>query len=359
MKDTSIRKLFLTGVWIISIIAITGCQQKIIVNEAGFIQTITVDVGEKHPFKYGISFPQESSGNKTLIWHSILEAPDFQGAMNHFNLQTQSQLVVGQLRNILFGEEVARQPVNAIRHLVYDSKFPLTSNLLMVKGKASGIFQAPKGELNLALYQLLMKLHKNKNLTLSSLFNFIRDDLDDGIEPVCSIASFNKNDVRIHGMALFRNGSWVATLPEEDVNFMLTLRSNRMTALLYIPEERMNKQQPLIIENAQVKRKIRVIRTDPYPEVEITLSIKGATTSSLNELGNNNVGTSSNITKQLQRKYEQVIRFLQEQKTDCLGIGAHVRNKIGYPAYKGEEWPERFAKSNIRCIVTYSKINEV
>lgn len=359
MKVIPTRKLVLAGIILSTWIATTGCQQKIIVNEAGFIQTITVDTGTKQPYEYGISFPQEANGKKSIIWNTILEAPDFQGAMNHFNLLTQSQLVVGQLRNILFGEEVGKQTVNAIRHLVYDSKFPLTSNLLMVRGKANSILQAPKEELNLPLYQLLMKLHKNKNLTLSSLFNFIRDDLDDGIEPICSIARFDNNNVSIHGMALFRNGNWVATIPEEDVNFMLTMRHNRMTAPLYIAEKHLNTTQPLIIENAQVRREIRVLRTDPHPEVEIVLTIKGATTSSLNELGNNKVGTSINIAKELQRKYEQVIHFLQENRTDCLGVGMHVRNKIGYPAYKGEEWPERFAKSNIRCTVSFTKINEV
>ncbi|WP_139295357.1 spore germination protein [Paenibacillus sp. NAIST15-1] len=111
--------------------------------------------------------------------------------------------------------------------------------------------------------------------------------------------------------------------------FMLTMRHNRMTAPLYIAEKHLNTTQPLIIENAQVRREIRVLRTDPHPEMEIVLTIKGATTSSLNELSNNKVGTSTNIAKELQRKYEQVIHFLQENRTDCLGVGMHVRNKIG------------------------------
>ncbi|UHA72574.1 Ger(x)C family spore germination protein [Paenibacillus sp. 481] len=337
-----------------------GCQNKTIVNEAGFIQTITIDKSDDHMFEFGISFPQTKETGKTSFAYITIKATDFPGAYRKLILKTRYKLVLGQLRNVIVGKSVAQDDViDVLRNLIYDPELPLSANLFIYDGKASDLLRNHLDELNYTLYRLLLKLNQNKGISMSTIFNFVRDYLDDGAEPLASHLRSTKEDVYVQGIALFQGGKWTYTLPEKDVAYMLMMRNDRMNTYVYMPPKTFGAPFSLVIDNAKAKRWIKVKQVSPEIEIDIYVSLSGSVITPLNELIKAESRPAAYIEQKVEEEMNKVMQELQKQRTDAVNLGMYVRNKMGYPAYSQAKWREQFAHARIRCHVQFQMDNQL
>ncbi|WP_028546312.1 Ger(x)C family spore germination C-terminal domain-containing protein [Paenibacillus taiwanensis] len=354
------RVLMTMLVLMVLAVVASSCQTKRVINQNGYIQTITVDkTDDPNQYYFGIMYAEPLAEGKAKSSFQGYKAHDFTEAYNHFMLQSRFALVVGQVRNIIISKEIAESDVvKVISNLLFQPKFPLTSRILIYEGKAKQFLRQKEDLTDFHLFILLEKLQKVNDYSLSTVFNFVRDQQQVGIEPITSIVKLRKDAV-IGGMSLFRGGKMIGIVPEKEVNYMLLLRNHSIKGAFYINESQLSGNEPIILDNAKSRRSIEVVQTAPVPTVVIKLHITSTLTTPMSETTSEDKITESMIQETLQRKFNQFIHFVQEKEADVIGVGMHVRNKMRYTEWNEAEWPKLFKNANIKCIVHYYKENEI
>ncbi|MGZ9582990.1 Ger(x)C family spore germination protein [Paenibacillus marinisediminis] len=334
-----------------------GCQLKRIINHDGFIQTVTIDQvkGEPNMYYYGITYPEFTAGGKSKTISLGVRAHDFQEAYLHFSSQTRYALVLGQIRNVVFGESVWRNDMkSALEKLNFQPKFPLTGRIMVVKGEARKLLELTEDTTDFHLYHLTIKLQQTNDFSLSTLFNYIRDYIQPGIEPVATNIRVVEDSLSVSGLAVFSGNKLAGIINENDVNYMSLLRNQKSKGYFHISDESLGGgNTSIIINNAHSRSKVKVLQTKPLPKVVIDVHITSTLSTTFNELQRDVDEYEARIAQALERQINRVIKDLQKMKSDTIGIGMHVRNNMPYKEWNEEEWPEMFSKADIECKIHY------
>ncbi|MCG7406004.1 Ger(x)C family spore germination C-terminal domain-containing protein [Paenibacillus sp. ACRRX] len=355
------KRVIMTMLVLVALASLTvSCQAKRIINQNGYIQTITIDkTDDPNQYFFGIMYAEPLAEGKAKSTYQGYMAHDFTEAYNHFTLQSRFALVVGHVRNIIISREIAESDViKVISNLLFQPKFPLTSRILVYEGQAKDFLQQKEDLTDFHLYLLLEKLQKINDYSLSTVFNFVRDQQQLGIEPITSIVKL-KNDAVIGGMSLFRGGKMIGIVPEKEVNYMLLLRNHSIKGAFYINENQLPGNEPIILDNAKSRRSIEVVHTAPVPKIIIRLHITSTLTTPMSETTPEDKISEALIQETLQRKFNQFVQSVQEKEADVIGVGMHVRNKMRYSEWNEAKWPKLFKNADIKCIVRYYKENEI
>lgn len=341
----------------------SSCQMKRIINDNGFIQTITVDKTDQPDiYRFGIMFPDPEKGSTKNPISLIYESENLPIALSHFQFKTRYSLVVGQLRNVIISRELAEEVGlnKLIQSLLYHPKFPLTTRIMIHDGKASEYLKLSEDLTDYHLANLILKLQDEYRTGTNTLFNFVRNEMEPGIDPILLQSSINEGSAYINGVRLFKKDKSVGRLEEQEVPYILMFRNPKVTVSLNIPKEYLPTDQNFIIENAIVKRHISVQRVNPIPKVDIHFTIFGPLVSPINELtANSNKITEAMIEKAVEQDLNHVLDKLQSLQADSIGIGTFVRNKMSFEEWDEEEWREMFKKADIRCRVRFTLENKL
>lgn len=360
---SSVRIAIWCSLCLLLLLLLSGCQSKRIINQNGFIQTVTIDRVKDEPklFYYGITYPEFTPDGKSKTITLGIRAHDFQEAYLHFSLQTRYNLVLGQIRNIVIGKSVwIHDMKKALTNLNFQPKFPLSARLMIYDGEARELLQLNEDTTDFHLYQLMLKLQKINDFSLSTIFNYVRDDIQPGIEPVATTIRVRDQSVSVEGIAVFKDNKLASKLTEHDVNYMLLLRNQKVSGSFHVSQETLeNTNKPIIIDNAMSKSTVKVLEASPVPKIMIDVDVKSTLTTALNELNANaNQSLSEQqITEALEAEFNRVIHHLQELKCDAIGVGMYVRNKLPYSDWDEEQWNETFSKAEIACKVKYRMEN--
>ena len=247
---------------------------------------------------------------------------------------------------------------HALNNLNFQPKFPLSARLMIYDGEARELLQLSEDTTDFHLYQLMLKLQKLNDFSLSTIFNYVRDDIQPGIAPVATTIRVRDKSISVNGLAVFKDNKLAGQLSEQDVNYMLLLRNHKVSGSFHISQETLDaSEKPIIIDNAQSKSKVTVLETSPTPKIRIDVDMTSTVTTALNELNAKQLLSEQQIAHALELELNRVIREMQKIKCDAIGVGMYVRNKMAYADWKEEQWHEAFSKAEIECKVNYRMVN--
>ncbi|MCR8843471.1 Ger(x)C family spore germination protein [Paenibacillus sp. SC116] len=342
---------------------LTGCQTKRIINMSGFIQTVTIDKSDvPNEYFFGITFPELKPDGTTKSVYMAYKASNFEEAYDHFILQTRFTLLVGQTRNIVVGKSLAEEGllVPAITNLLLQPKFPITSRLMVYDGEARDFLKLGEDITDFNLYRLLIKMQSFYKISISTVFNFVRDYIENGSDPYTFIVRIKSKSASLHGSAVFsKQGKWVGTLNEQETTDMLMMRSPKFHTFLHLDKQQGNAPIPITMQNAQSERTIKVLETKPFPKILITMNIKGTLDTTLSELTSDQTVKEPQVEQAIEQQLTKTIRKLQELKSDPVGFGMFVRNKMPYEEWDDEKWPDMFKQAEIQCKVKFNLENKI
>ncbi|MDG0808810.1 Ger(x)C family spore germination protein [Cohnella rhizosphaerae] len=98
------------GAWLLAVSLLGGCGDQKILEKIGFVRTIILErpEGQDNALKVTISIPKTNQ-TESIVYTDI--AKSFKQAKIHFDMQNDRKIVLGQLRQVMFGESLARQGV--------------------------------------------------------------------------------------------------------------------------------------------------------------------------------------------------------------------------------------------------------
>lgn len=333
----------------LAILVLSGCSSdRHIIEDVGFIESSAVDTGSDGNVKVTLCVPvvsEFSSGGPPE--NEILQAyaASYKQARVQLSRQSNRILASGQLRNLVYSKELAKQGLGKyLDTLMRDPSFSKRSNFIISEGDAGELISSSyDGNIRTSQYieDVMTKEYEQQNMPQILLHHFIRDFFNEGIDPIATMLKQNKEHVEITGIALFRKDKYITEINAEDVFFFQLMYQNQSKGEFSILLN--NKETTSIMFNAITShKKIRVNhKPDQRHQVIIHLDVSGGV---LEYIGEMDLATKERrlVEKQVEEyiteQAQKMVKFMQKNRVDSLGIGRYVRNSMSHEEWKSKDW---------------------
>jgi spore germination protein len=352
-----LRKLLLTLVTSISLIILgTGCAQERIVEELGFIHGVGYELNEaENADEDGIltitlSLPQVSPTAVTDRVTLTTTAHTSKEGRTQLARQTERVLVSGQLRTVLFSDNLAERGFkDTIDTLNRDHSIGLNLKVIVVNGSAKELLmgeyeQHPRT--SRYIYEMVEKEAKTHVTIDTSLYQFIRDYYDDGIDPIVPLIKQGKKEIILDGIGLFKGDQLVIKVHPKDGRVFKMLHGDYLGGNITVEMDLKDepKEDDYLYLTFNTLESTRKVNVKSPSEIEIDLHVKGGVDEYTGHLDLSDDEVQMEIEEKLGKYIEEIgqkiISEMQEKQSDSLGLGQFVRNSSSYQKWKGMNWKE-------------------
>lgn len=336
MSNRSVFCLFL-------ILFLSGCTflPTNIVNEIDISQGVGYDLAGKKIVKGTIVFPifkrdkTSTTEVRTAIGKSSKEIRTI------LNNETRYPLVSGQLRVALYGKKIAKKGINDFVDTLHrDPSIGSLVQMAIVDGDANELFKMKKYKkenVSIHVQDLLEQNMKIGLLPPTNLQSFLFQLFQIGQDPYLPLIKQEKDNIRITGMALFKDDQFVTSISMDDLFIFKALVDENRTGLRqFFLENRDNVVLETLYSNA--KYKVKMVHGRP----EFTINLKMIT--KLQEFAPSEKQRQSFDKKKYQKQVEQqleksaltIISQFQKEQVDPLGLGAKYKEQ--FRGFNEKQW---------------------
>lgn len=352
---------------VLLLLLLAGCGDQRILEKQGFMQASSFDLAGNGQLEVAISLPK--AAEKAGTRRDVLSAKGrtVKEARVKLTRQTNLQLVSGQLRNSLFGMSLARKGL--LKHLDSFQRDPAISprvKLSIVRGNAKALLERSyinHPVISKYIEGLLQKESAGQNIPVSTVYSFVRDYYDDGIDPVMPMIKVQDDNVVIDGVALFHDDRYVAEIPADDGLVFSFLRGSFSQGDLSIHLDVGGPGGDTVMMTSIIaKRKVKVSRgSNGKPAFTIYVDLKGTV---IEYTGSHSLSRTSEkqllekeIERALVKRADKLIAFMQKHNADSLGLGISARSRSSYGAWQKLKWPETYPAVQARSSFSIEIMN--
>ncbi|WP_150269614.1 Ger(x)C family spore germination protein [Paenibacillus tepidiphilus] len=342
------------------VLLLTGCStDQRILDRLGMVQTAAFDSTEGGKLLVTASIPVIDPNTEEHREILQAETDSVKEARLVFSRQTDLRVVSGQMRELLFGMDLAEKGLwKYVETQLRDPSVGFSVKLTIVDGKAGELLAAehkPHADTGRYITHLLEKEASGNNIPATTLYEFSRDYNDDGIDVIAPIVSDGSDKVRVSGIALFAGDRMVMRVPvKEGLIFALCRGKLKRGEAALDLEGQSGKREVAVFSSVTSKRKVKVHRLpDGRFKVDLYVSLQGSV---LDYTGQRTLKEEADrhelekeVALSIEDKAEQLIRQMQQKKTDALGLGQYVRNSLSYKAWEDMDWREMYPEVEVKC----------
>ncbi len=360
------------------LLVITGCAQKRIVEEMGFIHSMGFELNqaenaeEEGILTVTITFPQvRPSAQKDYVVLSTNAHTSKEGR-TQLARQTERVLVSGQLRSVLFDRALAERGFfDTIDTFKRDHTIGLNLKVIVVNGSPKELLMSEFPEhprVGRYVFELLEKEAQTEITVETSLHEFLRDYYDDGIDPIVPLMKIGKEEIILDGVGLFNGDKLAMEVAPKKSHVFMMLHENHLggtiTKEMRLESEREKENYLYITFNTLESR--RTVKVNSPTEIHLNLDVKGVVeefTGSV-KLSDDEaqIDLENKLAAYIKEVSEEIIQEMQQSQTDSLGIGQYVRNSMSYQKWKGMKWKEEIypdAKIDVNVSVKLKGFGDV
>lgn len=359
------NKILRVTIAFVTFVLLTGCGDQRVLEKLGFTQTTSYDLAPHDEDKLLISIsipkPDSDSGNaKREVITAI--SPTSKAGKIDLARQTELMLVSGQLRNALFGVNLAKEGIwKHIDTLVRDPSISPRVKISVVNGNAHDLLakdyprQPRTGQY---IHRILEKEAISHTIPRVSVYEFTRDYFDDAIDPVAPMIKETHGNIVIDGIALFRKDRYITKIEPDQALIFAFLRGKFKHGDLSVNLSEVGRNnEHVMLSSLASQRSIKVTSTSDKNRFNIDVYIK-TTGSVLEYIGALNLENEKDrkkierlISEYITSRAEEMIANMQKHNVDSLGIGKHVRGILGYKRWKSLDWHKVYQDVEVKCHV--------
>ncbi|MCP3741008.1 Ger(x)C family spore germination protein [Rossellomorea sp. BNER] len=330
---------------------LTACTEKKIVDELGLINGVSYDRSdEENQYLITVSFPKVSE--KTSEYKSKVittNARSSKEAKMKLKQKTNFNLVSGQARLAIFGEEVAKEGIyDIVESLLRDPSIGARVHLAVASGTGNEILTKKfidEPDNVFYIFSLLEKAQSQNSIPSINLYEFTRDYYDDGIDPILPIFKPLENEIKLEGFAIFDEDHCVTKVHGQEIQLLFILKKNIKNGNLFFE---LDSGEKVMLSYFKSKRELQVKNNDG---MKVNIHIEGQ----IQEYDGKKDLTDRKQLKELERemsdylndKFTALIGVLQENQTDPIGFGQYFRNDNTYKDWKDINWNEVYKNMSI------------
>ena len=355
------KRMCLAILFVFLVAILSSCGRNIPLEDLTISLILGVDLDDKNNLIFSESSPVFNKDAKKNIETYQLEAKSIRESRKYFDALTTGEVTAAKIQVLLIGKRVLEhEDWFSILDTVYrNPTFSINTRVIMVDGPVSDvIFYEPenKPQLPLHLKEVIDKNNERTRTVNNTLQVLHRQMYEKGITP--SISEIKKEkDVELVGVSLLdENGKYVDTLSIQESSLLLILKDEQKQELTFtIPMTSLDDEggifhkNELSIDVNRVKSKVKT----KYDQDQFHFNYKIHMTVNIVERlfpvdRVKKDELEKMIEKELTSRFEGLIKKIQENKIDPIGLGLYAR-AYQYEQYKKVEdhWGEALAESNI------------
>lgn len=376
------RRTILCIAVISTFLLLSSCVETNYLEKQGLITGVGYDQAqEKDKIAGTIVFYQFNPAMKNLSTVITGNANTSKGIRLRANMESDHNLVSGQLRVALYGEEIAKKGISPlVDTLSRDASIGNMIYLAVASPSAEEIlsFQPKSQPVNMGtyLYNLIQISIKNETIPNPTLQSFTTSYGSVGKDAILPQLSIIEDKVGIDGFALFSDDRKVGVLDREKIFYVRSLvnelkAGNTEVELSTKPfekeikeaasysEEEKEIEEKLHITMDNIKSKHKIDVTDKRkPSFDIKLTLESRILEMTVPFNLSEPAVLKKVEKEMEKSIKEeglsVIKELQEKGTDPIGFGAHYRAVSREKELTKKMWSEIYpnAEFNFNVDVT-------
>lgn len=348
------------------LIGLTGCNDKINIEDITIALLWGIDLDKHGDVVIYMASPVFSKDAKEKNEHFKVKSLSFREARDIIDSRATGITAGGKVQTVLIGRKVIEQKNwYSLLDLFYrDPKMRLNADLVVVNGSVSDIFEFnPKNKPSLSIFiPQLLKTANFRNVSVrTSLRYFYKMKYEKGITPFAPELTLQDNVLEVSGTILFnKQNEYRRTLSLKET-LLLTILQNKNKGQFAMW---LKGGQPKNIENKisnsrisfyinDIKRNVKKKYHDDKYQFTINLKLPLTITESPIKLNDNSEGKlKKEIESDLQKELNLLVKSLQNDKLDPIGLGLFARS-FKYSEWKKVEdnWDGAFQQSKINVKV--------
>ena len=356
----------------LSILLLCGCAEPKILDKIGVITTVGYDLG-KNGSVLGtlVELKIDPNTPKDVV---IVEsqALTVRGIVTNANKKTSKRLASGQLRVIIYGEELLKRGKTKIaKTLTSDPTISDMTFLAMTDGKARDLLHLRNEsipDIGIHIFRFMEQNTMAKTMPSSTMQEVLHNLYTVGKEPVMPIIKKNdKEGILFSGVAIFK-GTKLAGKITTDQSFYLGLindkyKSGSKDVLIESASPKLKKgnlgsQKPVVaLDSIQSSSNLK-LKNKEKPEFVLNIKLKARLleiTSSIDVGNPQNIKLIENeVAKSMKKDIEKLIAYCQSKNSDVFGLGDTYRRTVRHSNLTDVKWYKMYKNAKVNVNVDFS-----
>lgn len=355
--------LFLVGI-------LTGCAETNILDRVGLTTLVGYDVGTEEKIATTAVIREVNPEFQSNVEIVSTENNTSKGSRMKSNRKLSKKITVGQMRVVLFGEELAKDNL----HYYIDTHLEnasVSNSLYMavVEGKTTPLLEYEYkniDDIGQHIFRLLEQNIKQEYMISATLHEIAHDYYSVGKDFAMPIIKRDEEFVEISGIAIFKGGKMVSTLPVKDSFYIKLVRDSFKSGLFEtilkdedIPTDILKnppEQIPVAFDAINSKRELKLVDAST-PEFDLNLKIKARLLEVYPDvnLGDPKVVAKLEkaVSKNLSREISRIIAQCQDVDSDIFGFGEKYRSSVRNSKLTKEKWHKLYKNMKVNVNVDF------
>jgi spore germination protein len=358
----------------LSILLLCGCAEPKTLDRLGLITTVGYDLGKNGSILGTLVELKIDPNSRKDVVIVESQALTIRGIVTNANKKTSRRLASGQLRVIIYGEDMLKQGKTKIAQTLTSD--PIISDmtfLAMTDGKARDLLHLKLEhipDIGIHIFRFIEQNTEAKTMPSSTMQEVLHTHFTVGKEPVMPIISKNDHEgVLFSGVAIFKGAKLVGKI-NTDQSFYLGLiidkyKSGSKDVLIESESPKLkggnerSHKTVAALDSIQSSSDIKLINRDkPEFDIDIKLSARLLEITSSIDIGNpqNMKLIEKEIEKSMKKDIEKLIAYCQSKNSDVFGLGDTYRSAVRHSNLTDEKWYKMYKNAKVNIKVDFSVI---
>ncbi|SDO71955.1 germination protein, Ger(x)C family [Paenibacillus sp. yr247] len=347
------------------ILLMPGCYDQMNLEDASITLMLGLDLDEKNNLVVYTQSPVFYKEAKEKTEKTAVKAVSIRKSRQKLDAILTGLTIGGKNQSVLISKRLLQQKEwYRLFDLFYrEPKQPVSSRVIIVDGPVEEVFNfKPKDKPRLAMHmrKLIDTANKRNVTVITNLQELRRQMKDKGITPSITEIKKDVEQIKVTGTDLLnKQGEYAGHLSLDESMYLLVLQNQMNGELSFsIPVAETsngedNNNRMVSFNAVNVKKKVIVAYSENTFQYDINIKIPIEMTSIE---GDNNFDMKEHktqlenqITKELQKQFDSLIKKCQENQVDPFGFGLYAR-AYQSSAWKvvQNEWGKSFSKAKVR-----------
>ncbi|MER2170877.1 MAG: Ger(x)C family spore germination protein [Psychrobacillus psychrodurans] len=289
------------------------------------------------------------------------------GALIKIEQKTSKKIGSGQLRVVLFGEELAKAGVaDNIHSLKMNPEISNGIYLAVVEGNSNSLIEGNYKnitDIGQHIFQLIEHNIEQNHLLSSTLHEINRENLSKLGDYSLPMLKKQGEDVEISGIAFFNEDKMMGSLPVEDIIYIKMIRNNMQngslelalpTKTFELASDNSSEEIKIVVDSIKSKRKNKLV-DKTVPEFDLTINLESRLLEVPSGLSIEGIESTENLEKGINSKIEseinRIIRYSQEINSDIFQFGERYKAQVRKANIDLEKWHEMYPQMKVNVKV--------
>ncbi|WNB93365.1 Ger(x)C family spore germination protein [Bacillus sp. NEB1478] len=281
--------------------------------------------------------------------------------LNKINHKSFYPIVNGKLDVAIYSKKLAKQGLHDYIDTIHrDPSVGTRIILTIVDGNAKELLTDQYAPVDTGIYlsKLLENNMKKGLLPTSNLHTFLTAYYTKGIDPFLPLIKKDGKEIKISGIALFKDSHYVKSIPFENLFVFKALNEDLKLGGRKVTIKSHGKTEYVSVLGINTKKKITVHHQKSNPEIHIHLKVTGYIREFTGQVLNQQIieKTAKELESKIDSQATSMIKDFQKSNIDPIGLGMEVRSRTRGWDYK--KWKKQYPNLKV-TVSSETNISEI